>query len=174
MADIHLPLRDRVAEVAHEGVDVCQQSRQAPNAHETTIIVYDNEDWTKDFRQFVRLSWRMQQEALGGGGHGTGARLSQLLQLVVFHPQATHQTCEQACMQSALRSLFCSHLIMSGLARGTLLCFHRMPSFACRYSDCPASAADFTIRSPYPALHVSCCCCCCCCRRLCCCCCCCC
>lgn len=96
---MHSPPRDRVAEVAHEGVDACQQSRdsrQEPNAHETTIIVYDNEDWTKDFRQFVRLSWRMQQEALGGGGHGHGARLSELLQLVVFHPQATHQTCEHS------------------------------------------------------------------------------
>jgi hypothetical protein len=44
----------------------------------------------------------MQQEALGGGGHGPGARLSELLQLVVFHPQATHQTCEQACIQTTL------------------------------------------------------------------------
>ena len=94
MANIHLPLGDRVAEVTHEGADACQQSRdsrQAPNAHETTIIVYDNEDWTKDFRQFVRLSWRMQQEALGGLG-SAGLDLTQQLQLVVFHPQATHQT----------------------------------------------------------------------------------
>jgi hypothetical protein len=59
--------------------------------HQTTIVVYDNEDWTKDFRQFVRLSWRMQQEALGGLG-SAGLDLTQQLQLVVFHPQATHQT----------------------------------------------------------------------------------
>ncbi len=101
LAKSRVPLRDHGNFNNEDGVcQLHQESRDALNAHETTIIVYDNEAWTRDFRDFVRLSWRMQQDAImGGGGTGTGAvsagpDLSQHLQLVVFHPEATHHTCQ--------------------------------------------------------------------------------
>jgi hypothetical protein len=98
LAKSHPPACDHGAAIGHgnfeskDGADqLREQPRNAPHAHETTIIVYDSEDWTRDFRQFVRLSWRMQQEALGGSG-GAGPDVTEQLQLVVFHPQASHQT----------------------------------------------------------------------------------
>ena len=69
------------------------QWREGARAHETTVIVYNSEVWTGEFRQFVQLSWRMQQEALCQWRAGAAeADVSQQLQLVVFHPQATHHT----------------------------------------------------------------------------------
>jgi hypothetical protein len=67
------------------------QWREGARGHETTVVVYNNEDWTGEFRQFVQLSWRMQQEALCGAQAAPGG-VSPQLQLVVFHPQATHHT----------------------------------------------------------------------------------
>ena len=101
LAKSRVPLRDHGNFNNEDGVcQLHQESRDALNAHETTIIVYDNEAWTRDFRDFVRLSWRMQQDAIMGGGgtastaFSAGPDLSQQLQLVVFHPEATHQTCQ--------------------------------------------------------------------------------
>jgi hypothetical protein len=93
-----------------------RQSIATPRSptHETTLIVYGNQSWTADFRQFVRLSWRMQQEALGSEAGDIASSLSKEVQIVVFHPQAVHQT----------------------------------------YSEGPTSASDYTIRSPYPTLHL--------------------
>lgn len=70
-----------------------EESRDDAHTHQTTVIVYDNEEWTKEFRDFVRFSWLVQEQALGGGVGDRGSDLSRELQLVVFHPQATHQTC---------------------------------------------------------------------------------
>jgi hypothetical protein len=73
---------------------------------ETTLVVFDA-IFVKDFRDFVRLSWTLQEEVLVNGG------FQEDLQFVLFHPGALHQT----------------------------------------YST-TESAADFTIRSPYPTLHL--------------------
>lgn len=59
--------------------------------HETTLVVLDSEQedsaiWSQDFREFVRLSWDIQEEAVEKAG------LLGKLQLVLFHPWATHQT----------------------------------------------------------------------------------
>ena len=79
--------------------------------HETTLVVFDA-PFVQDFRDFVRLSWTLQEEIIVGENH-----LAEL-QLVLFHPTATHQT-------------YSSH---AGDGNGT--------------------AADYTIRSPYPVVHL--------------------
>jgi hypothetical protein len=91
--------RDHAAAIAQTTSNVdkndfqlLEKSHDDLNAHQTTVIVYNNEEWTSDFREFVRFSWRVQQQALVGGGDYKDLDLSQELQLVVFHPQATHQT----------------------------------------------------------------------------------
>jgi hypothetical protein len=70
--------------------------------HETTLVVFSRD---MPFLDFVRLSWRLQEEAV--------ADHVEDLQLVLFHPHATHQT----------------------------------------YSEM-TSASDYTIRSPYPTVHL--------------------
>lgn len=56
-----------------------------PTSHpETTLIVWEEQLWP-DFREFVRLSWDLQEECIGEKYQST-------LQLVLFHPMATHQT----------------------------------------------------------------------------------
>lgn len=80
-----------------------QQSQQ----HETTLVVLDDPS-LKDFRDLVRLSWRAQEEAVNEPGY-TGD-----LQLVLFHPEAAHNT----------------------------------------YAEKIDDAADYTIRSPYPIIHL--------------------
>jgi hypothetical protein len=60
----------------------------APPVHETTLVVFDDNDspnFLADFRDFVRLSWELQEEAVGD-------QYVSDLQLVLFHPKATHQT----------------------------------------------------------------------------------
>lgn len=52
--------------------------------HETALIVLD-QSFVQDFRDFVRLSWELQEEAIGDKYMG-------VLQLVLFHPLAVHQT----------------------------------------------------------------------------------
>jgi uncharacterized protein len=81
-----------------------------PWRHETTLVVLDDRQspFVTDFRDFVRLSWQLQEEAVG-------EEFVHLLQLVLFHPNATHQT-------------YASNEV--------------------------ESAADYTIRSPYPTIHL--------------------
>jgi hypothetical protein len=78
--------------------------------HETTLVVFDA-PFVKDFRDFVRLSWTLQEEVLVEGCFHND------LQLVLFHPEATHQTYKGE-------------------------------------GDETAAAADYTIRSPYPVVHL--------------------
>jgi uncharacterized protein len=78
-------------------------------SHQTTLVVFDG-PFVQDFREFVRLSWMLQSEAVVAGG------LVNDVQLVLFHPKATHQT------------------YSTDISSGT--------------------AADFTIRSPYPLIHL--------------------
>ena len=79
--------------------------------HETTLIVFDESIYPaiKDFRSFVRLSWQLQSYAIIELGLHTD------LQLVLFHPNASHDT----------------------------------------YTErLDTDAADYTIRSPYPTVHL--------------------
>lgn len=78
-------------------------------SHETTLIVLENAPWSANFLDFVRLSWNLQEEAIGED-------FVDKVQLVLFHPEATHQT------------------------------------YGC-HGDEP-NPADFTIRSPYPTIHL--------------------
>jgi hypothetical protein len=80
--------------------------------HETTLVVLDHHPtFVHDFRDFVRLSWKLQEEVIGE------TYLNQL-QLVLFHPRATHQT------------------------------------YGIQSDDDDTAAADYTIRSPYPTIHL--------------------
>lgn len=80
--------------------------------HETTLVALNGEaPFCKDFRDFVRFSWTLQEDVIIKSG------FQDELQLVLFHPTATHQT----------------------------------------YSDTAGeedSAADYTIRSPFPTVHL--------------------
>jgi hypothetical protein len=80
--------------------------------HETTLVVLDGQHspFVTEFRDFVHLSWQLQEEAVG-------EEFVQLLQLVLFHPKATHQTYAAS-------------------------------------TEGVESAADYTIRSPYPTIHL--------------------
>jgi hypothetical protein len=89
--------------------DVCCEAKllwEGDELHETTLIVFPNEEWIANFRDFVRLSWDLQTESL--------ADFQPDLQIVLFHPQATHQT----------------------------------------YRSEEESAGDYTIRSPFPTIHL--------------------
>ena len=70
----------------------------------------------RDFRDFVRFSWRLQEEAVGDA-------YVPHLQLVLFHPRAVHQTYASA-------------------------------SNASDDVDDERAAADYTIRSPFPTVHL--------------------
>ena len=59
-------------------------STQSPRP-ETTLLVM-NAPFVQDFRDFVRLSWTLQEEAI------LENNLAEQVQLVLFHPLATHQT----------------------------------------------------------------------------------
>jgi hypothetical protein len=98
-----------VASDAHSDDETVQDVKQeveslmtAAATHETTLIAFSKD---MPFLDFVRLSWRWQQEGV--------ADHVEDLQLVLFHPHATHQT----------------------------------------YSEM-TSASDYTIRSPYPTVHL--------------------
>lgn len=78
---------------------------------ETTLVVLNEEKCPslKDFRDLIRLSWRVQEEAINSNEY------TKHLQLVLFHPQATHDT----------------------------------------YTEQDGEdAADYTIRSPFPIIHL--------------------
>jgi hypothetical protein len=56
--------------------------------HATTLVVFDHQEkdkFDRDFRSFVSLSWKLQEEAVG-------EEYLERVQLVLFHPHATHQT----------------------------------------------------------------------------------
>mmetsp|Transcript_27852 Transcript_27852/g.41301 ORF Transcript_27852/g.41301 Transcript_27852/m.41301 type:complete len:222 (+) Transcript_27852:125-790(+) len=77
----------------------------------TTLVVLDEDKCPSllDFRDLVRLSWRVQEEAINKHS------FTELLQQVLFHPEASHDT------------------------------------YAERSED---DAADYTIRSPFPIIHL--------------------
>lgn len=78
---------------------------------ETTLVVLDDDACSslKNFHDLVRLSWRVQEEAINKHGY------TKHLQLVLFHPKATHDT----------------------------------------YTEQDGEdAADYTIRSPFPVIHL--------------------
>jgi hypothetical protein len=82
--------------------------------HETTLVVFhcqqqeqEQVNFVHDFRSFVSLSWKLQEEAVG-------QEYLDRVQLVLFHPRATHQT----------------------------------------YGEGNENPADYTIRSPYPTIHL--------------------
>lgn len=67
--------------------------RDDTSDHETTLVVFEyNSDsqFVRDFRDFLRLSWTFQEKAILNQG------LEGALQLVLFHPHATHQTYGQS------------------------------------------------------------------------------
>ncbi len=80
---------------------------------ETALIVLDEDACPvlHDFRELVRLSWRVQEEAINQHGY------TQLVQQVLFHPHASHNT--------------------YGIS-----------------ADGEEDAADYTIRSPFPTIHL--------------------
>jgi hypothetical protein len=61
---------------------------EGDQVHETTLIVLPHQEWIANFRDFVRLSWDLQTESL--------ADFQSDLQIVLFHPQGTHQTYGEA------------------------------------------------------------------------------
>jgi len=84
-----------------------------PQQHETTLVVFDDTpSFCRNFRDFVRFSWRLQEEAVGD-------EYVHRLQLVLFHPRAVHQTYA-----------------------------------AVDDEDDERAAADYTIRSPFPTVHL--------------------
>lgn len=87
----------------------CGEKDKSTPLHETTLIVFDG-DFVRDFREFVRLSWILQSDAIVAGG------FKHDVQLVLFHPSAKHQT------------------------YGT--------------DELDGNPADYTIRSPYPLMHL--------------------
>lgn len=77
----------------------------------TTLVVLNEEKCPslRDFRDLIRLSWRIQEEAINKHSY------TEDLQQVLFHPEASHDT------------------------------------YAERLD---ADAADYTIRSPFPTIHL--------------------
>jgi uncharacterized protein len=69
--------------------DVSDHNHNDEPQHETTLVILDSDpppSWSTDFREFIRLSWELQEHAVEQTG------LMGKLQLVLFHPWATHQT----------------------------------------------------------------------------------
>eukprot|EP00929_Paragymnodinium_shiwhaense_P062715 TRINITY_DN31315_c0_g1_i2.p2 TRINITY_DN31315_c0_g1~~TRINITY_DN31315_c0_g1_i2.p2 ORF type:complete len:306 (+),score=61.71 TRINITY_DN31315_c0_g1_i2:51-968(+) len=76
---------------------------------ETTLVVYERSlSFVAAWQDLVRLSWRLQSEAILANG------LQEDLQLVLFHPEAVHSA----------------------------------------YGEGPPDAADYSIRAPYPTVHL--------------------
>ncbi|CAJ1437540.1 unnamed protein product [Effrenium voratum] len=79
------------------------------SAAETTLLVLDPAlGCCRTWRDFVRLSWQLQDRAIRAQG------FEELLQIVLFHPEAVHSA----------------------------------------YCDGPEDAADFSIRAPFPVVHL--------------------
>lgn len=98
----------RIEKISHS-----EQSAVPNVAPETTLIVLDDKRCPslKDFRELVRLSWRIQEEIINEHSY------TSLLQQVLFHPLATHDT------------------------------------YGRSHAD-DDDAADYTIRSPFPTIHL--------------------
>eukprot|EP00928_Gymnodinium_smaydae_P072904 TRINITY_DN56189_c0_g1_i1.p2 TRINITY_DN56189_c0_g1~~TRINITY_DN56189_c0_g1_i1.p2 ORF type:complete len:297 (+),score=68.23 TRINITY_DN56189_c0_g1_i1:37-891(+) len=76
-----------VAEVAREAADLVKGLRAGAGGElpETTLLVLDAAwDFVADWQALVRLSWRLQAEAIHEPGFG------EEVQIVLFHPEATH------------------------------------------------------------------------------------
>ena len=89
--------------------------------HETTLVILDSEpspSWSTDYREFIRLSWDLQEHAVEQTG------LMGKLQLVLFHPLATHQT------------------------------YGMNDDSSSSSSSSESNPGDYTIRSPYPTIHL--------------------
>eukprot|EP00934_Nitzschia_sp_Nitz4_P009326 Nitzschia sp. Nitz4//scaffold147_size54853//36733//37488//NITZ4_006622-RA/size54853-processed-gene-0.57-mRNA-1//-1//CDS//3329536708//9316//frame0 len=81
-------VRQQIIELMGEFPDGCPEvvsPEDLPTdaVHETTLVILDL-PFLQDFREFVRFSWDLQEEAV--------AEYVSILQIVLFHPQATHQT----------------------------------------------------------------------------------
>ena len=78
---------DVVHEIAREA-DALRAGIGQPHAAETTLLVLGQTigDAPLGWLDLVSLSWRLQEEAIVARGH------SEHLQLVLFHPLATHST----------------------------------------------------------------------------------
>lgn len=84
---------------------------------ESTLVVFDS-SFVQNFRDFVHLSWTLQEEVVVRGG------FQDEIQLVLFHPKATHQTySDHSCETNDDNSL-------------------------------TTATGDFTIRSPFPTVHL--------------------
>ena len=72
-----------------KGTDVTDKARSYP---ETSLIVIDSDYYPSlsCFRNFVQLSWRIQSECL------LQNKYQDLLQIVLFHPHAVHDTYAQS------------------------------------------------------------------------------
>ena len=105
--------RQAAADVTAEATFLMRTTSDTDEHHpETTLVVFDHEQqatFLRDFREFVRLSWTLQEESVLAQG------LENQLQLVLFHPYATHNTYGE---------------------------------------ESEESAADYTIRAPYPTVHL--------------------
>jgi hypothetical protein len=102
---------DAIRDIASE-VTLLVGNNAPSSSHETTLVVF-HAPFVTEFRDFVRLSWQLQTEAVG-------ERYQSDVQLVLFHPEATHQT----------------YATFSDDA------------------DDDSLAADYTIRSPFPTIHL--------------------
>ena len=80
----HATNQEEAVEVVSIEVQQLVGPESSPS-HETTLVVFENAPWSSDFRDFVRLSWQLQEKAIG-------QEFVDELQLVLFHPEATHQT----------------------------------------------------------------------------------
>ena len=110
-----------VARVKHQMIDFIRRQvdellvgEEPQHLHETTLIVLDVPFLIQDFREFVRFSWEVQEQVLHEDEHYDGK-----LQIVLFHPKATHQTYVETSAE-----------------------------------DDDENASDYTIRSPYPTIHL--------------------
>jgi uncharacterized protein len=79
--EVKLLMTDNVEDSCSEPTTPVSNSR-----HETTLVVFDVHPFLQNFRSFVRLSWSVQEQVLLANG------LEREVQLVLFHPLATHQT----------------------------------------------------------------------------------
>jgi uncharacterized protein len=135
--------KDAIRDVQNEIIDLVGKERveddtKNSNKHETTLIVFDcdyntllsqsqhtdteqqqhsqqhniyqqyNSNFSKNYIDFVRLSWMIQEQVVG-------ETYQELIHIVLFHPLATHQTYG---------------------------------------NDQNNNPADYTIRSPYPTIHL--------------------
>jgi hypothetical protein len=104
-------------------------SSSSPPKHETALIAFSHPYLMEgNFRDFVRLSWKFQEDI--------GDEYLGRLQLVLFHPRATHQTYSDETYGCDYRDGG-QHVVFRG--------GETPPDF---------NAADYTIRSPFPTVHL--------------------